>query len=111
MTNFSEVITEIKKKYFQLVDKNHQLTTSVSKLQEELQQKNNEIQQLVMENQSLKTQVETSHEFNETIQDELNVQIKQLKEQIEQSGGTTPVDVSSIVKEIDDCINLVKNNL
>ena len=111
MTDFSKVIGEIKEKYFKLVNKNHQLATSVSMLQEELQEKNNEIQQLEMESQSLKTKVEESHTLNETVQNELNVQIKQLKEQIEQSSDATQVDVSSIVREIDDCINLVKSNL
>jgi DNA repair exonuclease SbcCD ATPase subunit len=111
MSDLSVVIEKIKNKYFDLLEFNKQQAQNVFAFESELQQKNNDLIKLESELTNLKSQLFVAQEENARLVETLNQAKREFDSQIENISKSNQVDFKGIVREIDECINLVKNNL
>lgn len=110
--NYSDIINQVKQRYFELYAKSQQAKASALMLEEKLQSKSDELEQLKNTNKSLNEQLEFYKNELQTAQSTFQAELDNLKIQLENNNDNTKqIDVSGIVREIDDCIILVKNSL
>lgn len=114
MTNFSEVINKIKSNYFDLLQKFKQQGEAIVDF--ELKISENEVEILRLKNELVTIQErlnEVEAERNR-IQEQNSAQlaeITELNEALKNTQNVENIHVEEIVREIDDCINLIKNTL
>jgi|GEM_PF-4898725 len=111
MSEITEVIEKIRAKYFELLDFNSGQEKKIAFLQQQLQEKEEAEELLQRQKDSLEGQIEVLREDNFKNQEVLKEQIVSLQEQLRTLGSVETTNVEEIVREIDDCINLIKNNL
>lgn len=111
MSDFSIVIEKIKSKYFDLLALNKAQKEELTLINSELQEKNIRIKALEEEVFNLQAQLKKIQEENITIIDSFKQKEHALNEEIKLLSKSNQVDFKGIVREIDECINLVKNNL
>lgn len=111
MSEITEVIEKVRAKYFELLDFKSGLENKNAFLQQQLQEKEEAIELLRKQKDSMEGQIEVLREDNLKNQEVLKEQIVSLQEQLRTLGSVETTNVEEIVREIDDCINLIKNNL
>lgn len=117
MPEISYIIDRIDQKFKQLVEEKSRLEAEKKELLSKIEEISSDILRLennhqVAEDKILileKTKSESEEAFRQQIR-QLEEQIKELKDMDISKKGEA-VDVSEIVKEIDDCIHLIKNEL
>lgn len=111
MSEITEVIEKIRAKYFELLDSNSDQEKKIAFLQQQLQEREEAKELLLQQKDSLEGQIEVLREDNFRNQEVLKEQIASLQEQLRTLDSVGTTNVEEIVREIDDCINLIKNNL
>lgn len=109
--NYSDIINQIKQRYFDLFAEHQQAKAFALTLEEKLQSKNDDFEQLKSTNETLNEQLEFYKNELQTAKNTFQAELDNLKIQLENNNNEKQIDVSSIVREIDDCIVLVKNSL
>lgn len=114
MTEFSVVIAKIRNKFSELQTLNSQLRDTISNLEQTIAQASDKVSKLALENADLLQEIEKSKTVNMEMQEGFKQEIDGLKKQLEtleMTKSSNTIDVDGIVREIDECIHLVKNNL
>lgn len=111
MSDFSNVIEKIRSKYFELLANNKKQQQDCLLLESKIQELETIQSDLKNELLNLENQLKTSQEDNLRLQNSFQTEKEMWKEQMSNLEKSNEVDFKGIVREIDECIHLVKNNL